>query len=101
MILEEHQQPMREVVKRLQTDFDFSLSEADALELFAREGDWQTVSYASHVKTIEAWEIDSQFHEALKRNLPYAKIKITDTWKEIKTTPRKYDLIVADAPQGI
>ena len=100
-ILEEHQQPMREVVKRLQTDFDFSLSEADALELFAREGDWQTVSYAPHVKTIEAWEINPQFHEALKRNLPHTKIKITDTWNEIKTTPRKYDLIVADAPQGI
>lgn len=98
--LEKHQKPMREVVKRLETEFDFPLSEAVALELFAREGDWQTISYASHVKVLEAWEINPQFYEALRRNLPQAKIKITDTWKEIKVTSQKYDLIVADAPQG-
>jgi len=99
--LEEHQKPMKEVVQRLETEFNFPLSEAAALELFAREGDWQTTSYAPSVKTLEAWEIDPQFYEGLRRNLPHAKIKITDTWKEIKATSQKYDLIVADAPQGI
>lgn len=100
-VLEEHQKPMSEVVEQIEANFGSPLSEADALELFAREGDWQTVSYAPHVKTLEAWEINPQFREALKRNLPYAKIKITDTWKEIKTTSRKYDLIVVDSPQGV
>ena len=72
-VLEEHQKPMREVVEQLEANFGFPLSEADALELFAREGDWQTVSYAPHVKTLEAWEINPQFREALKRNLPHAR----------------------------
>ena len=99
--MEEHQKPMKEIVKRLEAEFNVSLSEASALELFAREGDWQTVSYAPYVKTLEAWEFNPQFYEGLRRNLPHAKIKITDTWKEIKTISQKYDLIVADAPQGI
>ena len=99
--LEKHQKPMREIVRRLEAEFALSLSEVVALELFAREGDWQTVSYAPYVKTLEAWEINPQFYEGLKRNLPNAKIKITDTWKEIRTTPQKYDFIVADTPQGI
>lgn len=99
--LEKHQKPMKEIVQRLKTDFNFPLSEAEALELFAREGDWQTTSYASYVKTLEAWEINPQFYEGLRRNLPHAKIKITDTWKEIQATHNKYDLIVADAPQGL
>ena len=54
--LTEHQKPMKEVVKRLENELGFSLSKAASIELFAREGDWQAVSYASHVKTMEAWD---------------------------------------------
>lgn len=91
---------MSKVIHRLKTEHDFQLEDADAIELFAREGNWHTTTYAPYVKSLEAWEIDPKFREGLTRNLPNAKIKITDTWREIKTAPQKYDLIVVDAPNS-
>lgn len=99
--MEERHVAMSKVVHQLKTTFNFPLGEARALELFAGEGDRQTTVYASHVKSLEVWEIDSKHYEELRRNLPSAEIKITDTWKEIKKTQKKYDLIVVDTPQAM
>jgi len=99
-MIEERHVAMKKVVHQLKTTFNFPLEEAHALELFAREGDWQTIVYASHVKSLEVWEINPEYYDGLRRNLPDAEIKITDTWKEIKRTQKKYDLIVVDAPQA-
>jgi hypothetical protein len=78
------------------------LSEFRALEMFAREGNWQTLSYVNKVKSIEAWEIDPKFEQGLKKNLPTAKIRIADSHKEAKNNRNfsKYDFIVIDNPQG-
>lgn len=97
--MEERHVPMYKVITRLVLN-DFPLGEVDAVELFAREGDWQTIVYAPRVKSLEVWEINPEFYDSLKKNLPNAKIKITDTWKEIKETTRKYDLIAVDAPNS-
>ena len=70
----------------------------DAVELFSRCGDWHTIAYASQVSSLEAWEHDPIFEKCLKMNLPMAKIKITDSYKEIKKTRKKFDLIVVDNP---
>lgn len=98
--MEERHVAMSQIVHQLKTTFNFPLEEARALELFAREGDWQTIVYAPHVKSLEVWEINPRCYEGLRRNLPNAEIKITDTWKEIKKTQKKYDLVVADCPQA-
>lgn len=78
------------------------ISQMRALEVFAREGDWQTIVYAPRVKSMEAWEINPLFKAGLKKNLPEAKIKITDSVKEIRNKKYfgKYDFIVLDNPQG-
>ncbi len=100
-MMKNYHKPMYQAIQRLVTEYDFSLEDADTIELFARTGEWQTIVYAPYVKSLEAWEIDQAFYEDLKKNLPNANIKIVDTWKEIKNITKKYDLIVVDAPQSI
>lgn len=45
----------------------------DALEVFAREGDWVTYKYAPYVKSVEAWEINPSYLPKLQTNIPKAK----------------------------
>ena len=93
-------QAMKKVVRMLKFK-GVDLSKMNALEIFAREGDWQTLSYADKVASLEAWEIDPSFKKGLVKNLPNAKIRITDSIKEIskKSNFSKYDFIVVDNPQ--
>jgi hypothetical protein len=93
-------QAMKKALKKLKLK-GIDLSRMRALEVFAREGDWQTAAYADKVASLEAWEIDSSFKKGLIKNLPNAKIKITDSIKEIskKSNFSKYDFIVVDNPQ--
>ena len=93
-------QAMKKVVKRLKSK-GIDLSKMKALEMFARKGNWQTKSYVKEIKTLDAWEIDPKFKKGLVKNLPNAKIKITDSIKEInkKANFSKYDFVVVDNPQ--
>ena len=77
---------------------NISLGDMSALEFFAREGDWQTVEYCHEVKSLDAWEIDSQFKAALLRNLPNANITIGDSYElaKIKENHEKFNFIVID-----
>ena len=63
----------------------YDLSRYDALEFFAREGDWQTLSYADRVRSVEAWEIDPAYEEGLRRNLPQAVIRIGNSFELANT----------------
>jgi len=72
-----------------------------AVELFGRSGEWHTLFYADLVRTLDIWEIDSAYLPALETNFPAATLKITDSFEEIKRTPKRFDLIVADNPQSI
>ncbi len=91
---------MKKVVNELKLR-GVDLSKMRALEVFAREGDWHTQSYVNKVGSLEAWEIDPKFKKGLSKNLPKAKIVITDSIKEInkKKNFSKYDFIVVDNPQ--
>lgn len=92
---------MKKICDRLE-DRGISLEAVNALEFFAREGDWQATAYAGRIKNVEAWEIDPQFESGLKKNLPQAKIRICDSYQEA-TLPEhreQFDLIVFDNPQG-
>jgi hypothetical protein len=77
------------------------LSTMNALDFFAREGDWQTAYYAKKVSQIHAWEIDPKYEKNLRENLPLtAEIVIGDSFETLQKTHRKFDLIVLDNPQG-
>lgn len=94
-------QAMKKICDKLDKK-GLKLSEMSALEVFARDGSWQTIAYAPKVKSIETWEIDPIFKKDLKKNLPMAKVKILDSIKEIRKNKNfhKYDFIVVDNGQG-
>lgn len=94
-------QAMKKILRILKKK-DIDLLSMRALEVFAREGDWQTIAYLDQVKSLDAWEINPVFKEGLRKNLPKAKIKITDSVKEIRKKEHfeKYDFIVIDNPQN-
>lgn len=93
---------MRRVIKKLKSD-GVDLSMRRALEFFAREGNWQTVSYAKEVAALDAWEIDPQFEPALRKNLPEANVRIGNSFELAKKSEfrKAFDFIVIDNPQGI
>lgn len=91
---------MGKIVEFLQSDGE-DLSTFDALEFFAREGDWQTIKYSGKVKSLSAWEIDPQFKSALEKNLPNAEIRIGDSYELAKegNYREKFNFLVIDNPQ--
>jgi len=75
----------------------------NALEMFGRAGDWVTTLYGDKVRSLEVWEIDKKWERKLRKNLPYATIRILDsiyTVKQNKNLP-KFDLIVIDNPMNV
>ncbi len=93
-------EPIEEVFAKLR-ESDFAVSTARALEVFGRCGDWHTRYYQPLVGSLEVWEIDPVYREALQKNLPNAVIKITDSYREILNTTDKFEIIVIDNPQSI
>jgi len=92
---------MKKICKRLSSK-KIELGQMRALEIFARDGSWQTAAYADKVASLVAWEINSIFENDLRNNLPNAKIKITDSIKELDNQQNfsKFDLIVIDNGQN-
>lgn len=72
----------------------------DTLEMFGRDGLDHSTTYADRVRTLEVWEIDENLHPRLRKNLPKASIRITDSYAEITQTAKRFDLIVVDNPIG-
>lgn len=98
---EEMQKPMRKVVKRVE-ELGVDLKKYDGLEFYAREGDWQTVSYSDQLASLHAWEIDPEREKALRRNLPNAQIRIGNSY-ELACLPeyqKKFNFINFDNPQA-
>ena len=73
-------------------------SRLSVLEVFGASGDFHTKDYAYKVGRLEVWEINDKLESALRRNLPDAAIKITDSYQEIARTNSRYDMIVIDNP---
>jgi hypothetical protein len=86
---------MRQVLRELEKR-GFSLKDSNALEVFGNSGEGHLKDYASLVSNLEIWEIDPGYARILRRNFPKAAVKITDSFKEIKTTSKKYNFIVID-----
>jgi hypothetical protein len=89
--------PMLRVLARMHKQ-GIDTSNCQALEAFARRGDWHTVDYAPYVAHVTAWEIDPNFEKDLRRKLPKGTVKITDSYQEMQTTDKKFDFLVLDAP---
>lgn len=77
------------------------LNNCYALQTFGGSGDGMEKFYKEKVKELDVWEIDEKFKEKLEKNLPEANIKITDSFKEIKKTIKRYNMILMDNPMGI
>lgn len=94
------QAPMARVCARLEAA-GIDLGSCRALEFFAREGDWHTMTYACRVAELDAWEIDPNREAALRKNLPHAHIRIGDSFELAaqREFAAQFDLIVYDNPQ--
>jgi hypothetical protein len=82
---------MRELVER-----GVMLRELRVLEVFSFTGEMRSKDYASKVSSLEAWEINPAHEILLRRNLPKADVRITDSYEEIRRTPKKYNCIIVD-----
>lgn len=96
------QKPMKRICSKL-LKRNINLGAMNALEFYAREGDWQTISYADKVASLHAWEINPECEPALRKNLPKAKIRIGDSYQLAKHMEfrEKFDLVILDNPQVI
>ncbi len=74
----------------------------NAIELFGRDGSWQTKLFAKKVKTLEVWEINKEFEKQLRENLPNSKVKIIDSIKTLQENENSstFDLILMDNPNN-
>lgn len=73
----------------------------NTLEVFGYNGEYHTLDYIEHVKNLSIWEIAKDCEESLRKNLPFANVKITNSFEEIKTTNIIFDTIIVDNHQGI
>lgn len=71
------------------------------LDFFAREGDWQTIAYASEIGSLDAWEIDPDFAKQLKKNIPNATVRVVNSFEYGKECSDVFDFIVIDNPQNV
>lgn len=93
---------MSRICKKLQERNEL-LSHYTALEFFARQGDWQTKSYAHLVKELHAWELDPIYEDALRANLPRAHVRIGNSFEMAQDSKyqRRFNFFVLDNPQMI
>ena len=79
----------------------FPLAGCSALEAFAYTGAWQARAYSLLPGYLEAWEIDPSCEAQLRRNLPDAVVRITDSFAEVRRCEKRFDFINVDTHQGI
>jgi len=91
--------PIHKVMRLLKRN-NFLIME-NTLEVFGYNGEYHTMDYVKNVTNLEIWEIANDCEIPLKRNLPNAVVKITNSYAEIKTTTKIFDTIIVDNHQGI
>jgi hypothetical protein len=92
--------PMQIVFKELKKR-NIDVKHLHTLEVFGGYGDLHTADYASQVATLDVWEFEPKCEKSLRENLPMAEVSIADSYKEVKNTPKRYDLIVIDNPASV
>lgn len=89
--------PMQKLIRELKRR-GVRLSQMDALEIFGADGMRHTIDYSRFVRSLEIWEFDAGYLPGLGRHFPNARIRITDSFKEMQCTSRRFDLVVSDEP---
>jgi hypothetical protein len=87
--------PMQQVIAELRRR-GVELADVRALEVFGSLGQQTAVHYAPLVKTLEIWDIDPTLLEPLRASFPGAEVRIVDSYKEIRRTSRRFELVVID-----
>lgn len=91
--------PIYRVIHTINTHYP--LKGCIALEAFAYTGELQTRAYKKYPTYLEAWEISADCEMALKKNLPRATIKITNSFDELLRCTKKFNYINVDTHQGL
>lgn len=63
-----------------------NLNDSTVLDVFAREGDWESSVLASKCKTFEGWDINHLYVDNLRKNIPTCSAHCRDSIKFFKTT---------------
>lgn len=92
--------PMQKVFRQLKRR-EVNVKRLHALEVFGGYGTLHTTDYARQVATLDVWELEAKREKSLRENLPMAEVKITDSYRELKNTYKRYDLIVIDNPVSV
>lgn len=79
----------------------FPLKGCVALEAFAYTGNLQARAYKQYPSYHEAWEINEDCREPLKKNLPGAVVRITNSFDEVKKSSKRFNFINVDTHQGL
>lgn len=87
--------PTHAVIREL-TRRGVPLGTLQALEVFGGRGVCHTNVLARRVARLEAWEHDPACEADLRRNVPSADVRITDSYREIRDTSGRYDLVSID-----
>jgi hypothetical protein len=93
------QLPIQRVVKGLKRR-GVDLRTRNGLDVYGGTGFRTTKHYAPLLRSLEVWEINPNFEPELRRNVPGAHIKITDSYEELKRTKQRYGYIHLDSPLG-
>jgi hypothetical protein len=86
---------LREIDRR-----GIQLETISALEVFGGDGSFHTQIYFPLIASLEVWEVNPDLEHALRRNLPGAKIKITDSFQEVQRSIQKWDMVMVDNPMA-
>jgi hypothetical protein len=89
--------PIRRVMKEL-TRRGVDLRSRRGLDLYGGSGERTTRHYARLLASLDVWEINPSCEAALRRNLPGARIKICDSYGEIRRADGSYGFVVLDSP---
>ncbi|MCX8052530.1 MAG: hypothetical protein N3B12_01890 [Armatimonadetes bacterium] len=92
--------PMRRVIKGLKRR-GVDVGKMQALDMFAGDGTGSVLCYSDSVQHLEAWELNPELVERLKKNLPRAVIRQVDSYEQMRVCEGKFDLIVIEAPLSL
>lgn len=77
----------------------YDLSNAVALDMFARTGELTVTNYHEHVGEIHLWELGPEHAKALGEFQP-EEVHIGCSYRQAESCHTKFDFVVVDSPQG-
>ena len=79
----------------------WDLTNLDALDMFARNGQLTVANYSHLVANVDCWELGPEHEEALRQYPNCREVRIGCSYQHATQVSSKYDLVVLDTPQGL